>query len=120
MPGRIGWIQDTRVAGRGNATGQVSTAPRVNPETSSFRPPTASRRRSVALLNSRIESDVWLAASLSAGHRLADLVGPLRLHPHALGHLVEPLVQALDAGDDLAELTADLRRPRRRPCGPAR
>ena len=42
-----------------------SGAVRMKPATSSLRPPTASRRRSVALLNSRIDSDDWLAASLT-------------------------------------------------------
>ena len=72
-------------------------SPRVNRETSSFRPPTASRRWSVALLNSRSETEVWFAPSLSRTHGLADLLGPLRLDPHPLGHLVEPLGQALHA-----------------------
>ena len=44
---------------------RASGAPRMKPETSSFRPLTASRRWSFALLNSFSESEVWRAPSLS-------------------------------------------------------
>ena len=54
------------------------------------------------------ERDRGLVGPLAqADDRLADLLGPLRLDPHPLVDLVEPAGQALDGGDDRAELVAD-------------
>src|SRR3954465_15856143 len=47
-------------------------------------------------------------AFVEPDHRLADLVGPLRLGAHPFIDLVEARGQGLDRSDDLAELLADV------------
>ena len=74
----------------------------------------------MALLNSRSETEVWLAASLSRDMASRIWSAPCDWTRMPSVTWSNRSVQALDAGDDLAELAADLADLADDLCGPAR